>query len=127
MLDNFVNSVLCSPADNERITRAKDGDCIFADITEPDVGQVARAQAVNAFKRVSTNNDIGDGRAILEDENSILAASIVIRVAWVATVELLVAKILVSSDDARLGQCDDVARSGRDIQSVRSRHVGDER
>jgi len=43
VLDDLVCCILCSAADNKSVTATENGDGIFTDIAEPDVGQSARA------------------------------------------------------------------------------------
>ena len=43
MLDNLVLGLLGTSTDDESVTNTKDGDGIFTDVTEPDIGQSARA------------------------------------------------------------------------------------
>ena len=39
---------------------------------------VKHTQAVHALKRVRADDDVGDGRAVLEDEDSAVAASVLV-------------------------------------------------
>ena len=66
----------------------------FANITEPNVLDRAGTLAVNALERVGANDGVAQGSAILEDENGVVRPGIGVRVARVATVELLVATIV---------------------------------
>lgn len=127
MLNNLVNSIGCSTTDNESVTSAKDRNGIFTDVAEPDVGQRARAQAVDALERIGTNDNVGDGGTVLQDEDGILAASVVVRVTLVATVKLFVAEVDGTCDDASFWQRNDIADTSGNVQNVRSGHVGDER
>jgi hypothetical protein len=82
---------------------------------------------VDTLERVSTDDDVGDGRAILEDENSAVAASVLVRVTWLATVKLLVRKVDLASDGAGLRKRHNVTGASRNVESLRSRHAADER
>ena len=84
-------------------------------------------KAVDALKRISTNDDVRDGSAVVEDEDSVAAASVLVGVAWLATVKLLVLEVLATSDGARRWERDDGTRAGRNVESLRSRHAGNER
>jgi hypothetical protein len=43
VLNDFVFGFLGSTADDESVARSKNGNGVFADVSEPDVGQSARA------------------------------------------------------------------------------------
>ena len=72
-------------------------------------------------------HDVGDGSAVLEDEDGIAAASVLVRVTWLATVKLLVRKVDLASDGAGLGERHNVTGAGGDVEGLRSCHAGDER
>ena len=127
MLDDLVLDFLGTTTDDHSITSTENRDGILADVTEPDVGQCAGTKAVDTLKRISANDDVGDGCTVLEEENSVVAASVLVRVAWLATVKLLVAKVNITSDGAGLRERDDLAGASGDVESLRSRHAGDER
>jgi hypothetical protein len=91
---------------------------------EPNVGYGAGAQTVNALESVGTNNGIGDASTVLENEDSVIRASVLIRVARLATVKLAVTKVLASSDDARLRERDDLAYTARDVESLSGSKAG---
>lgn len=86
-----------------------------------------RTQAVDTLEGFGTNDDVRDGCAVREDEDSIGATGIGIRVTGLATVELLVAIVLATTDRAGLGQRDDGTRASRDVKSLSRRKAGDER
>ena len=119
MLDDLVLGFLSTTSNDQGITSAKDGDGVLANVTEPDVGQGARTHAVNTLERIGTDDDVGDGSAVLEDEDGVGAASVGIRVALVAAVVLAVLEVNLAGDDGRLGERDDGARAGRDVESLR--------
>lgn len=127
VLNNLVNSIGCSTTDNKSVTSAEDGNGIFADVTEPDVGQRARAQAVDTLERIGADDNIGDGGAVLQNEDGILAASVIVRVTLVTTVKLFVSEVNGTCDDASFWQRNDFADTSGNVQNMRSCHVGDER
>lgn len=127
MLDDLVLGFLSTTSNNQGITSTKDGDGVLANVTEPDVGQGARTHAVNTLERIGTDDDVGDGSAVLEDEDGIAAASVLVRVTWLATVKLLVRKVDLASDGAGLGERHNVTGAGGDVEGLRSCHAGDER
>lgn len=90
----------------------------FTDIPEPDVGQGAGALAVDAFERVAADDDVGDAGAVLEDEDGVFVARVLVAVARLAAVEFLVVEVLGAGDDARGGEGVDVSRSGRDVEGL---------
>ena len=56
MLDNLVLRFLSTSPDNKGIASAKDGDGIFADVAEPNVGQCAGTwTTLVAFTRWQVN------------------------------------------------------------------------
>ena len=79
---------------------------------------------MNTLKGISTNDDVGEAGTILEHENGVVTASVLVRVAWVATIELLVAKVLASSNNAGLRKRNDLADTGRDVESLRRGQTG---
>lgn len=90
---------------------------------------VGRTQAVNTLERVSTDDDVGDGSTILKDEDSVIAASVVIGVARLTTIKLLVAEVLIAGDGARSRKRSDTADASGDVESLCRRNAdnkGDE-
>jgi hypothetical protein len=73
---------------------------------------------VDAFERVGADDDVGDGGAVLEDEDGVLAASVLVGIAWLATVEFLVAEVLAAGDAGRRGERDDGASSSWDVECL---------
>lgn len=51
-LDDLVLGLCSTSTDNEGVTRAENGDGVFADITEPHVGQSASAWEVSVKLKV---------------------------------------------------------------------------
>jgi hypothetical protein len=82
---------------------------------------------VNTLKRFGTNNDVGDGSAIVENEDRVVAAGVLVGVASLTTVELLVLEVLSTTNDAGSWERDDGAGAGGNVESLRSGHAGDER
>jgi hypothetical protein len=60
---------------------AADGDGVFADVLEPDIGDGAGAKAVDALGLVGADDDVGDGGAVLEDEDGVFGAGLVLPLA----------------------------------------------
>jgi len=72
VLDNFVFSVLGASTDDVGLARGLlDGDGILTDIFEPDVVDIARAEAVDTFGLVGADHDVLDGSTALDEEDGI--------------------------------------------------------
>jgi hypothetical protein len=82
---------------------------------------------VDTFKRVGTDDDVGDRRAIVKDEHSVTAAGILVGVAWMAAIELLVLEVFAASDGAGGWERDDWTGASGDVKGLRSRHTGNDR
>jgi hypothetical protein len=64
-------------------------------------------QAMDTFKRVSTNDNVGDGSAVVQNEDSVAAAGVLVGVAGLTTVKLLVLEVFAASDDTGRWERDD--------------------
>ena len=84
-------------------------------------------KAVNTLKRFGTNNDVGEGSAIVENEDSVGAAGVRVGVARLTAVELLVLIVPGTTNFAGRWERDDGARAGGNVEGLRSGHAGDER
>lgn len=118
MLDDLVLGVGGTASSDEGVTVAEDGDGILADVAEPDVGQGAGTLAVDTLEGVGANDDVAEGSTVLEDEDGGVRASVGVGVAGLATVELLVASVERAGDGGRLGERDDAAGAGRDVEGL---------
>lgn len=98
-----------------------DRSLTFAHIAEPDVPQGARALAVDALELPGADDDVGDGRTVVEDEHGAVAARVSIGVAGTTAVELLVAKVDGTGDGGGLGERDNRTRAGWDVESLGGR------
>jgi hypothetical protein len=87
------------------------GDCqcqrTFTNIAEPDVPQRAGTFAVDSLQLPGTDDDVGDCRAVVEDEHGAVAAGVSIGVAGTTAVEFLVAVVNRAGDGGGLGERDD--------------------
>lgn len=90
----------------------------FTNVTEPDVLQRARALAVDAFQLPRSDDDVGDARAIFENEHSAVAACVGIGVTITSAIELLVAVVDRAGNRGGRGQGDDRTRASRDVESL---------
>lgn len=98
----------------------------LAHIAEPDVSQSAGSPAVDAFDLVGSDDNVGEGGTVGEDEDSIRAAGVVgVAGACNATVELLVAVILGASDGDGLTESLDVATTSGDDESLSGAQSGE--
>ena len=118
MLDDLVLGLCGTAALDQDIAGTESGDGVFADITEPDVGQGTSTLAVDALQGVLADDDVGELSAILEDEDGAVAAGVGVAVAGPATVELLVAAVEGAADGGWLGQGDDAAGAGWDVEGL---------
>ena len=84
-------------------------------------------KAVNTLKRFGTNNDVGEGRAIVENEDSVGAAGVRVGVASLTAVELLVPEVPGTTNDAGSWERDNGTGAGGNVKGLRSGHAGDER
>jgi hypothetical protein len=82
---------------------------------------------VDTLECICTDDDVGNGSAVLKNEDGAIAASIGIRVAWLAPVKLSVAKVDTASNDAGLRERHDATCARGNVESLRSRHAGDKR
>lgn len=90
----------------------------FADVTEPDVLQRAGTLAVDALQLVGADDDVRNRRAIVEDEDSAVTASVGIGVAGAAAIELFVAVVDRARNRRRRCERDNRSRAGRDVESL---------
>ena len=118
VLDDLVGSVLSTTALNEDVACAKSRDGVLTNIAEPDVGQGASTTAVDTLELASTDDDVGDAGAVLEDKDSRGAASVSVGVAVTTTVKLLVSEVTGTRDNGRLGEGDDAARTGGNVEGL---------
>lgn len=102
------------------VTRLERGDCqlTFTNVAEPDVPQRASTFAVDALQLPGTNDDVGDCRAVVEDEHGAFTARVIVGIAVTAAVELLVAVVDGAGDGGGLGERDDRTRAGGDVESL---------
>ena len=119
MLDNLVLGLLCTTADDGGITSSEDRNGILANIAEPHVGQRAGAEAVDTLEGLGTDDNVGKASTVVQDEDGAIAASVVIRVASPATVELLVAQVDLSGDGRWRRKRDDAANTAGDVERLR--------
>lgn len=124
VLDDLILGLLRAAALDEGVAVAEEGDGVLADVTEPDVGEGAGALAVDALKLVLADNDVAELGAILEDEDRVGAAGVLVAVARAATVVLLVAAVEGALDDGRGGERDDVAGAGGDFEGLGCAQAG---
>lgn len=82
--------------------------------------------AVNALKGISADDDVGKAGTIRKDKDGVVAASVLVRVAGLATIELLVAEVDASSDDTGLRERDDLADASGDVEGLRTSNAGNE-
>lgn len=73
---------------------------------------------MDALELASADDDIGDGGAVVEDEDGVLASSIVVGVAITAAVKLLVAVVDRAGDDGGRRKGDDGPRAGGDVEGL---------
>lgn len=92
----------------------------FADITEPDVLQRTSALAVDAFQLIYTNDNIAQGRAVLQDEYRAVTACVGISVARPTTVVLFVAHVFRAGDNAWRCERNDRSDACRNIEGLTS-------
>lgn len=74
-------------------------DSVLADIPEPHILQCASPLAVYALELVCADDNVTESRAVLEDEDSTITASVGIGVARPSTIILLVAHVFRAGDD----------------------------
>lgn len=72
---------------------------------------------MNALELVGANDDVRDASTVLEDEDGILAA-VLAALAGHTAVILAVAKVDGAADSGRLGEGDDAANTGRDVERL---------
>lgn len=118
VLNNLILSLLSSTALDQDVSRSQGRDSIFTDITEPNVLQSASTLAVDTLELVFANNDIGDGSTVLQDEDSGFRSGVVVGVACTSTIELLVTEIDGAADGGWLGERNDAARAGWDVEGL---------
>lgn len=92
VLDDLVVSVLRASADDQNVAVAERGNGVLADVAEPDVADSAGALAVNTFQSFGANDDVLEGCAVLEDEDSVIRACVAVLASHAAVV-LLVGKV----------------------------------
>ena len=90
----------------------------FADVSEPDVPQGASALAVDTFQLFWTDDDVGEGSSVLEDENGTVATRVIVCVAGTTTVVLSVAEVSTTADGHRRREGDYAARAGWNVESL---------
>lgn len=73
---------------------------------------------MNTLQLVGTNDDVGDGGTILEDEDSAGGSSVLVRVARTSTIVLLVAEVLGTSDGHWSREGDNATRAGWDVEGL---------
>ena len=93
----------------------------FAHIAEPDVPQRASALAVDALELPGADDDVGDGRAVVEDEHGAVATRVGIGVAGSPAVELFVAEVDGAGDGGGLGERDDRTGASGDVEGLGGR------
>lgn len=96
----------------------------FAHVSEPDVDELAGALAVDSLELVRTNDDVAKCCAIFEDEHGAVAAGIGIGVARAAAIKLFVAHVPGAGDGAGLGEGNDAANTGGDVERLRGAERG---
>lgn len=74
VLDELVGAMVSATANYVGNAAALDGDGVLAHILEPDVFEVASAEAVDAFLLVGTDDNIAERSALLENEDGIRVA-----------------------------------------------------
>jgi hypothetical protein len=74
VLDELVGAMVSAAANDVGNAAALDGDGVLAHILEPDVFEVASAEAVDAFLLVGTDDNIAERSALLENEDGIRVA-----------------------------------------------------
>lgn len=149
MLDDLVVAFLGTATVNKNVARAEASDSIctyvspkflnlsitalfweiltFADVSEPDILQGTSPLAMNSLELPSTDNDIAQGSTVLKNEDGVLASGVFVRVAVTSAVILSVAQVNRAGDGAGLGERDDGAHAGRDVQGLShngARHEG---
>jgi hypothetical protein len=80
-LDDLVVGRECAAARDGQVAVLLEGDGVLADVLPPDIGDGAGALAVDALGLVGANNDVGDGGAVLEDEDGIVGARLALALA----------------------------------------------
>lgn len=78
VLDDLVGGGEGAAADDVGLAIALDGDGVLAHVLEPDVLEVAGAEAVDALGLVCADDDVLQGCAVLEDEDGVLLATLVL-------------------------------------------------
>lgn len=144
MLHDFVFGAVGSAALPEDVAAAEGGDgvCVvdgvslllhmthatdlsnlltLADVAEPNVLKRAGTLAVDTLQLIGANDDVGDGRAVLQNEHGAVAAGVVIGVALTAAIEFLVAVVDRARDHGGLGEGDDRARASWDVEGLGGR------
>jgi hypothetical protein len=127
MLNDLVLGLARTTTLDQRVASTKDGNSILADVAEPDVADRARPFAVDTLERVGADDDVGEGGAVVENEDCAVAASVCVRVAGLSTVELSVAEINAARDDRGRRKRNDVSDAGWDVQGLRGGKCSDER
>lgn len=79
---------------------------------------------MNALQLVDTDDDVAQGGAVLENEDSRVAAGVSIGVTSATTIELLVAHVLASRDDTGSREGDDGTAAGGDVESLSRGEAG---
>lgn len=73
---------------------------------------------MDTLELVGSNDDVGQGSAVLQDEDSALTASVFIGVAFTATVVLSVAKVAAAADGHWRRERYDAATTGWDVEGL---------
>ena len=81
-LDDLVARGEGAAAGDGDLAFALEGDGVLADVLEPDVGDGAGAEAVDAFGLVGADDDVGDGGAVLEDKDGVVLAGLLLFLAY---------------------------------------------
>lgn len=90
----------------------------FTDVTEPDVLQGACTKAVDALQLPGTDDDVGDGRAIVKNEHGAVTSGVIVGVAVTAAIEFLVAVVNGARNRRGLRERDNRTRASRDVESL---------
>lgn len=85
VLDDLVRSTSGTTAADDSVTVTLEGESILADLLPPDVLDGARALAVNTLDLVSANDGVLEGSTVLEDEDSVGVATLLLASALDAT------------------------------------------
>jgi hypothetical protein len=90
----------------------------FTDVAEPDILQRACTLAVDAFQLVGTDDDVGNGRTIVQDEHGAVTAGVGISVAGTTAIELFVAIVDRARNRRRRSERDNRSRASRDVKGL---------